>query len=116
MQGHEFKPWSGKIPPAAEQLGPCATTTEPALYSPFIDPRCPRRTVEHAASGKGELICHFLQKDFLDNPTFKIPPPKASLVAQWLRIRLPMQGTQVRSLVWEDPTCRGATKPVRHNY
>ena len=40
----------------------------------------------------------------------------ASLVAQWLRIRLPMQGTWVRALVWEDPTCRGATKPVRHNY
>ena len=32
-----------------------------------------------------------------------------SLVAQWLRIRLPMQGTWVQSLVWEDPTCRGAT-------
>ena len=27
----------------------------------------------------------------------------ASLVAQWLRIRLPMQGTRVRALVWEDP-------------
>ena len=27
-----------------------------------------------------------------------------------------MQGTQVRALVQEDPTCRGATKPVRHNY
>ena len=40
----------------------------------------------------------------------------ASLVAQWLRIRLPMQGTQVRALVWEDPTCRRATKPVCHNY
>ena len=40
----------------------------------------------------------------------------ASLVAQWLRIHLPMQGTQVRALVREDPTCRGATKPVRHNY
>ena len=39
-----------------------------------------------------------------------------SLVAQWLRIRLPMQGTWVRALVWEDPTCRGATKPVHHNY
>ena len=34
----------------------------------------------------------------------------------WLRIRLPMQGTQVRSLVWEDPTCCGAAKPVSHNY
>ena len=40
----------------------------------------------------------------------------ASLVAQWLRIRLLMQGTQVRALVWEDPTCRGATRPVSHNY
>ena len=40
----------------------------------------------------------------------------ASLVAQWLRIRLPMQGTQVRALVQEDPTCHGVTKPMCHNY
>ena len=40
----------------------------------------------------------------------------ASLVAQWLRICLPMQGTQVRALVWEDPMCRGATRPVSHSY
>ena len=40
----------------------------------------------------------------------------ASLVAQWLRIRLPMQGTWVRALVWEDSTCRGATKPMCCNY
>ena len=39
-----------------------------------------------------------------------------SLVAQWLRIRLPMQGTWVQLLVREDPTCRRATKPVGHNY
>ena len=39
-----------------------------------------------------------------------------SLVVQWLRIRLPMQGTRVQALVWEDPTCRRATKPMRHNY
>ena len=38
-----------------------------------------------------------------------------SLVAQWLRIRLPMQGTWVWALVWEDPTCHGATKPMHHN-
>ena len=30
----------------------------------------------------------------------------------WL---LPMQETRVRSLIWEDPTCRGAAKPVGHN-
>ena len=40
----------------------------------------------------------------------------ASLVAQWLRICLPMQGTRVRALVWEDSTCRGAARPVSHNY
>ena len=40
----------------------------------------------------------------------------ASLVAQWLRILLPMQGTRVQALVQEDPTRRGAAKPVRHNY
>ena len=39
-----------------------------------------------------------------------------SLVAQWLRIRLPMQGTQVQSLVQEDPTCCRATKLLCHNY
>ncbi|KAJ8790301.1 hypothetical protein J1605_021378 [Eschrichtius robustus] len=46
-----------------------------------------------------------------------IPPQHdASLVAQWLRICLLMQGTRVRAPVWEDPTCRGATRPVSHNY
>ena len=41
----------------------------------------------------------------------------ASLVAQWLRIRLPMQGTHTgEALVREDPTCCGATKPVWHNF
>ena len=39
-----------------------------------------------------------------------------SLLAQWLRIHLPMQGTRVLALAWEDPTCHGATKQVHHNY
>ena len=39
-----------------------------------------------------------------------------SLVAQWLRIRLPMQGTRVRALVREDPTYHRASKTVSHNY
>ena len=39
-----------------------------------------------------------------------------SLVTQWLRIRLPMQGTRVWSLFQEDPACCEATKPVSHNY
>ena len=37
---------------------------------------------------------------------------RASLVVQWLRICLPMQGTWVQFLVWEDPTCCGAMKPM----
>ena len=32
-------------------------------------------------------------------------------MVQWLRIHLAMQGTLVQSVVQEDPTCRGATKP-----
>ena len=77
------------------------------------------------------LIEHFLQALLLDITTstidgicyyiyyytmYNIINHRASLVAQWLRICLPMQGTRVRALVWEDPTCRGATKPMCHNY
>ena len=40
----------------------------------------------------------------------------ASVVAQWLRICLSVQGTRVQALVREDPTCHGATKPASHNY
>ena len=35
-RGHGFKPWSGRIPHAAEQLGPWATTTEPARLEPVL--------------------------------------------------------------------------------
>ena len=37
-------------------------------------------------------------------------------MVQWLRIRLLVQGTWVRSLVWEDPTCHRLTKPKCPNY
>ena len=35
-RGHGFEPWSGKIPHAAEQLGPWATITEPARLEPVL--------------------------------------------------------------------------------
>ena len=35
-RGHGFEPWSGKIPHAVEQLGPCVTTTEPARLEPVL--------------------------------------------------------------------------------
>ena len=34
------------------------------------------------------------------------------MVVQWIRIHLSVQGTWVRSRVWEDSTCRRATKPM----
>jgi len=43
--------------------------------------------------------------------------PRNSLVVEWIRIPLPMQGTWVRSLVWEDPIChRAYVNPVNYNY
>ena len=41
---------------------------------------------------------------------------RAFLVVQWLRIRLPMQRTWVRSVIQDDSTCHRATKPMPHNY
>ena len=48
---------------------------------------------------------------------------KASLVAQWWKINLPVQETWAWWLVWEDPTCHEqlsacttATQPRLHNY
>ena len=65
-----------------------------------------------------DLFCPGGWKVFREEVPFKHLKDglRASLVARWLRIRLPVQGTRVRALVREDPTCRGATKPMRHNY
>ena len=69
------------------------------------------------------LIITWVPSDSLINIDGKLqrevtrrPLSKASLVVQWLRICLPVQGTQIRSLVQEDPICFGATKPTCHNY
>ena len=43
-----------------------------------------------------------LPRDFPGGAVVKNPPANA--------------GDTVRPPVWEDPTCRGATKPARHNY
>ena len=55
----------------------------------------------------------FLKSEVLDS-SFKIFFCWASLVVQWLRIRLPLHGTQVRALIREDPTCHGTPKPACH--
>ena len=41
---------------------------------------------------------------------------KISLVVQWFRICLPRWATWVWSLVWENPTCHGATRWAHWNY
>ena len=46
----------------------------------------------------------------------KISKLRASLVVQWLRIRLAMQGTRVQSVMREDLTCHRATQPTHYNY
>ena len=64
-------------------------------------------------------VNHYFPNDqctMLGNPALaKKSPFRASQVAQWLRICLLMQGTRVRALAWEDPTCRRAAGPVSHN-
>ena len=47
-----------------------------------------------------------------DSRHFKISLIRTFLVVQRLVISLPMQGTQVWFLVWEESTCKEATKPT----
>ena len=63
-------------------------------------------------------ILHWKKKEIELESKIKIKAEidRTSLVAQWLRPCLPMQGTQVRSLIREDSTCHGAAKLVRRNY
>ena len=53
-------------------------------------------------------------KKYLEKTTMKRRSPGASLVVQWLRVHLLMQGTQVRAPVQEDPTCCRAAGPISH--
>ena len=64
------------------------------------------------------LICNFLIWEMGQCPPWWIENQcdGISLVVQWLRICLSMQGTLVWSLLKENSTCLGATKPMCHNY
>ena len=62
---HGFEPWSGKIPHAAEQLSPCATTTEPALQSPratTTEPACLESMLRNKRSHHNEKPAHSNEK------------------------------------------------------
>ena len=66
-------------------------------------------------TGVGSLSLLNIIKAIYNNNNKK-PKRWACLVPQWQRIHLPTQETLVRSLIWEDPTCRRATKRIHHNY
>ena len=56
-----------------------------------------------------------MSKHFYILSDVNINVTKMSLEEIWIRIHLPMQGTRVQCLVWEDPTGRGETRPVHHD-
>ena len=57
------------------------------------------------------MVCEL----YLNTVIFLKNTYRTSLEIQWLGIHLPMQGTQVRPLVQEDPIYLGAAKPKCHN-
>ena len=57
----------------------------------------------------------------MDRGAWRLAVHRVARSWTWLKrlsthTHMPMQETRVWSLVWEDPTCCGATKPVHHNY
>ena len=88
----------------------CARLTKTSQPTPTI-PQVPIKST--ALPGECMLESVSSQLSFFD---WKTMLSWTSLLVQWIRIRLPMQRTQVHSLVREDSTCREATKPTHHNY
>ena len=65
-------------------------------------------------------IWRFLKKLKIELPYEPAIPllgiyPEKTIIQKESCICLLMQGTRVRALVWEDPTCHGAAGPVSHN-
>ena len=89
----------------AEKVVPCQLQTSTSQMSSSF----------HSYSLESyEFVCK-KQATLMERPWAKTVW-KASLVAQWWRIHLPMQETQVWFLVGEDPTYFRATKPMGCNY
>ena len=83
----------------------------PSVFSP--PGHRPGPTPGGDAAGQGGCL---LPRGLGEGTTLQRSKEGASLVVQWLRVHLPVQGTWVRALVREDPTCHGATKLMCHNY
>ena len=77
------------------------------LSNPGIEPRSPRLQVDSLSAepqGKHMSYTSIKKKGWV------FPG------AQWIRIHLPMQETQVQSLIREYPIFHGATEAVHDNY
>ena len=94
--------------PRGVGCGGRATQEENDICIPMVDPCCFYGRNQH------NIVIILKLKINLMN---KWDECRASLVLQWLRICLPMQGTQVQPLVWEDATgplspCSTTAEPV----
>ena len=125
--------WEGDTPQTQSNIqtedftGGPVVKTSPCNAGVQVQSQDGRAKIPHAFWPKNRNI---IQKQYCNkfNKDFKNGPPKVlkkkiqasceptSPVIQWLRICLPMQGTWVRSLVWEDFKCLEAAKPVGHDY
>ena len=71
----------------------------------------PRLRTKATAWNKSQKIRIFIYFKYITLETLG-----TSLVVQCLRIHVPMQGTWVWALVWEDLTCCRAPSPMHHSY
>ena len=74
-----------------------------------------RRNQEEIENINGPITNTEIETVIKNLPTNKSPGPgfPGGAVVESLPANA---GARVRALVWEDPTCRGATRPVSHNY
>ena len=104
---HHRKPWTYiDVPEGADpwpRSSNCQGDSAVLMVGPVTrsSSSSPYGTATGLASPVQTLHCDPLSENYLG----------ASLVAQWQRICLLMQEMWVQSLVWEDSTCLGATKP-----
>ena len=71
----------------------------------------PQKIKNRTTIGPSNSTCGNLPKKKKNQNTSSKRCVCTSLVVQWLRVHLPLQGTQVRSLVGEDPQAAGQPRP-----
>ena len=106
---HVLSPWS-TWPPV---LHPPLPTVQPKFFS--LDIQIPWFSHTTSSELNVYLSPTILQRHTSPNVVNSQLSTWTFLVVQWFGICLLMQETQGLSLVWEDPTCSGATNPGYHN-